>query len=55
MPRKTLLALFLAVLVIFLLVFACIALRVPGKIIAWGSVLIITFVVNRAFNQVHHP
>lgn len=55
MPRKTLLALFLASLIIFLLVFACIALRVPGKIIAWGSVVLIIFVVNRAFNSVNHP
>ena len=53
MQRKTLLELFLSVAAIFLLVFVSIALRVEGHIIAWGSVLLIIFVVNRAFNRVH--
>lgn len=55
MQRKALLELFLSVSAIFLLVFVCIALRVEGHIIALGSVALIIFVVNRAFNQVHHP
>ena len=51
MSHKTLFSLFLA---IFGFVFVCLWLHVSGKIVAWGSVLSIIFVVNRAFDRTHH-
>ena len=50
--KKPLLVPVLSVLAIYLLVFACVALRVNGKAVAWGSVALIFLVVHRAFDQV---